>query len=56
MERGNNPDFSCSGHTLGRSSCASCCRPGGFLEKDAGFYGASSETINGKQTVGSFAH
>lgn len=51
MEGGNNPDLSCSGHTLGRSSRTSCCCPGGFLEEDAGLYGASSETLSGKQTL-----
>lgn len=51
MERDNNHDFSCSGHTVGRSSCTSCCRPGGFLEEDAGFYGASSETMSRKHRL-----
>lgn len=41
----NNADFSCSDHAVGRSSCTSCCCPGGFLEEDPRFYGASSEKM-----------
>lgn len=56
MEIDNNHDFSCSGHTVGWSSCTSCCCPGGFMEEDAGFHGASSETMSRKHTVRSVAH